>query len=136
MKKLNNYYLFKVYKMSNLRHINFKAKPVPINQLEYTPSAKLYTYYQVCQFKNPFTDKHDIRKVVFDESGEIKKVYERQYEGSEVKKFVKSNNNNKYRIFPVREMSMVGYPSSGELLEVCSSLVNNDCKQYDYFLLN
>lgn len=118
--------------MSNLKHIKFKSPNVPINQLHYEPSSKLYTYYQICQFKNPFGEKYDVRKVIFNECGEIKKIYERQYGASEIKDFLKSNVQNKYRMYPVREIGLLGYPSSGELLEVCSSLINNDNKEYDY----
>lgn len=118
--------------MSHLKHIKFGTPPVPINQLEYAPSAKLYTYYQICQFKNPFNEKYDTRKVVFNECGEIKKIYERQYKGSEIKQFLKSNIQNKYRMYPTREISSVAPPNSGELLEVCSALVNNNCNCYDY----
>lgn len=122
--------------MSHLKNIKFGTPPVPINQLEYSPSVKLYTYYQICQYKTPFNEKYDTRKVVFNECGEIKKTYERQYKGSEIKQFLKSNLNNKYSMYPVREISSVGFPSSGELMQVCSSLVNNDCQQYDYSRIN
>ena len=126
-------YLNNIYKsMSHLKNIKFGTPPVPINQLEYAPSAKLYTYYQICQFKNPFNEKYDTRKVVFNDCGEIKKIYERQYNGSELKPFLKSNIQNKYRMYPAREISSVAAPNSGELLEVCSTLVNNDCNCYDY----
>lgn len=118
--------------MSHLKNIKFGTKPVPINQLEYVPSIKLYTYYQICQYKNPITEKYDTRKVIFNECGEIKKIYERQYNRSEIKNFLKSNLNNKYIMYPAREISSVGKPSCGELMQVCSSLVNNNCKQYDY----
>jgi len=122
--------------MSQLKNIKFGTPNVPIHQLEFSTNVKLYTFYQICKYKNPFSEKYDTRKIVFNESGEIKKIYERQHTGLEIKDFVKSNFQNKYIIYPTKEISSVGYPNSGELLQICSSLVNNDCKQYDYLRIS
>lgn len=118
--------------MSHLKHIKFQSSKKPASELCYNPESKLYTFYQICQFKNPFTGKYDTRKIVFNEQGEIKKTYERQYKASEVEKFMKHKIQNKYRMYPVKEISCVGYPNIADMLEVCSSLINNSCTMYEY----
>lgn len=118
--------------MSHIQNIKFGNKQVPIHQFEYSPGAKLFTFYQICQYKNPLTEQYNTRKIVFNECGEIKKVYERQYKKSEIKDFLRSNLQNKYKIYPTIDISSVGFPNPGELLQICSSLANNNCKQYDY----
>lgn len=118
--------------MSNFKHIKFTQRVKPIHELCYTPDAKLYTFYQICQFKNPFTGKYDTRKIIFNEQCEIKKTYERQYKSHELEKFLKNCPQNKYKMYPVKEITCVSLPNSSNMLEVHSSLINNECQTYDY----
>jgi hypothetical protein len=118
--------------MSNLKHIKFGKPVIPINELAFNPNNKHYTFYQICQFKHPFTGKYDTRKIIFDSTGDIKKVYERQYKSTEVEKFLKSNSQNKYSMYPVKEISTIGYPNIAEMMAVCSDLINNSCQNYEH----
>lgn len=94
-------------------------------------NIQLHTYYQVCQFKNS-NGMHETRKIVFNTKGEILKVYERRYTNSEINRFLKSSLQNKYCVYPVRNIEMIGLPNSGVLLMANSSLIDNQCKEYDY----
>lgn len=98
----------------------------------YKPEKRLDTYYQVCQFKNPYTKKYSTRKVVFNEYGEILKMYEKEYESKELKEFMRHHKRNKFKLFPTNDIKLVDLPNSSDMVQVQSELLNNNCKEYGY----
>lgn len=106
-----------------------------MSKMYYKPSQIKNSYYQICQFKNPSTNLYETRKVIFNENYEIIKSYERSYEKDYLEKFMKTNKETKYKIYPVSYIKYVSYPNSAELHISHSSLVNND-NFNDFFEIN
>lgn len=102
------------------------------DEYEYNPKKEVATFYQICQMKDPKTELYSIRKTLFNEKGEILKYYEKGYSYSRVDKFIKNTNQNKFKIYPVFDIKLIGLPCKGNLLEAKSNLLNNDNLEYDY----
>ncbi len=100
--------------------------------LEYQPKKEVRTFYQVCQMKNPKTGKYTIRKVIFDEAGNIMKVFEKEYSFDRTQKFMQNNRENKYKMFPVYDISLIALPGASCVLEERSELLNNKHTDYDF----
>ena len=97
----------------------------------YKPKQRIDTYYQICQFKNQFTKKYGTRKVVFNELGEILKVYEKEYSTKKLESFMKHHRKNKYKIFPTNDINIVDLPNGADIICSCSELINNTHVEYD-----
>jgi len=96
----------------------------------YNPDHRIDTYYQICQFKNKFTGHFGVRKIVFNEHGEILKIFENEHSGKKIEQFMKSHRQTKFKLFPVNDISYVDLPNGNDMTEVQSELLNNNCKSY------
>lgn len=103
-----------------------------MSKMYYKPEKIKNSYYQICQFKNPTTNKYETRKVIFNENHEIIKLYERSYDKDYLEKFMKTNKTSKYKIYPVAYIKYVSYPNSNDMYESYSSLINNN-NSNDFF---
>jgi len=110
--------------MDNIKFINNDDNMI------YKPEKYTDSYYQFCQFKNPFSNLYETRKIVFNEMGQILKVFVKPYSGSVIKKFMKQHACNKFKLFPVREIKYVELPNTSDLLIAHSSLINNRVTEY------
>ncbi len=99
---------------------------------ELEPKKQINTYYQICQFKNKFTKKYETRKIIFDESGEILKIFEREYNHDELDKFIKHHRQNKFKMYPTNDISLIELPTTTDIICCQSELLNNDNSDYDY----
>lgn len=102
------------------------------NDMVYNPEKRKDTFYQFCQFKNPYTGEYGSRKVVFNELGSILKVYEKEYPAEKIETFIKKHNFNKYKMFPVNNIQYVEMPNANDMTELQSELLNNNVKSYGY----
>jgi hypothetical protein len=102
------------------------------NNMLYCPDKRIDTYYQICQFKNPFTNKYGTRKIFFDEYGNILKTFEKEHSSDNINKFIKYHKENKFKIFPVKDISTIDLPNGNDMIEVQSELLNNNNKEYNY----
>lgn len=100
------------------------------DELLYNPQKFTDSYYQICQFKNPFTKLYETRKIIFNQNGDILQMFERSYKLDDLEKFMKSHKTNKYKMFPTKEMSEVALPAVHDMLETRSELLNNNSKKY------
>lgn len=98
----------------------------------YNPEHKLTSFYQICGFKNPRTNKYPLRKLIFNEHGEIVKKYEKEYKEEILDKFMEKSRTNKYKIYPTYDLSLISEPKIDEILNSQSELLNNDYREYDY----
>lgn len=94
------------------------------DELVYNPEHRIDTYYQICKYKNEFTNKYQTRKIVFNEHGEILDVFEREHSLKSLEKFMKQHNPMKYKIFPTNDISIVSSPNTADMLYVRSELLN------------
>jgi hypothetical protein len=106
------------------------------DEMIYKPIKRIDTYYQLCQYKNPFTREYGTRKIIFNEQGAILKIYEKEYSKKKVEEFVKHHKINKYKIYPVCDIKTVDLPSGNDMTETISSLLNNNCTEYGYASIN
>ena len=96
----------------------------PLTEHKYT------TFYQICQIRNPFTKKYETRKTVFDKGGKIVKYFENEYCSKDIKKFMQVAKPNKYRIYSVQNISMIGLPGGGDMMMASSELTNGGAERY------
>lgn len=92
----------------------------------YMPKKKISTYYQICQFKSKFTKLYDTRKIVFNELGDILKIYERSYTYDELSTFMKHHRQNKFKIYPVNDVQQIEMPSTADIICCESELLNGN----------
>ena len=105
-------------------------KFVKNNENNYNPDKRIDTFYQICKFKNPYTKLHELRKIFFDETGDILKISIKSYDANTIKSFIKCHNLNKYKIYPVIYIEHVDLPNKNDMTEVRSDLLNNTEKEY------
>ena len=98
----------------------------------YKPEPALHKYYQVCAFKNPTTNKYDVRKFIVNEKGEFVSVTKRKYNETQYTKFFKEHRQNEYKLFATYNLDFIDYPKTGDIFMSQSSILNNDYTQYDY----
>jgi len=103
-----------------------------VDEYQYCPKKEINSFYQICQFKNPYTDKYCIRKVIFNEHGEILKTFEKEYYKCIVDKFMKKNKQNKFSVYPVSDIKYVDLPDPASILGAKSELLNNTFTEYDF----
>lgn len=111
--------------------IKFKKSFEDDEEMVYNPEKKIGSYYQICKFKAKFTKKYQTRKIIFNEYGDILKIYEREYSLGQLEKFMKHHRSNKYKIHPTYDISIVSPPTSADFICVRSELLNNNNKEYD-----
>jgi hypothetical protein len=102
------------------------------NTMLYNPDKRIDTYYQLCQFKNPYTGHYGTRKIIFNEKGDILKMYEKEYNKTKLEEFVKHHRQNKFKIYPVSEIQMVSLPNGNDMMETQSELLNNKHTEYGH----
>ena len=91
---------------------------------EFNPDKHLYSFYQVCQFRNNYSKKYEVRKVVFDQNGEIIKTFEKGYPKSKLSNFLKIQTPQKYALYPVANLSLIDLPNPNNLFGASSELLN------------
>ena len=111
--------------MDNVKFIKKSAEFI------YTPEKNTDTYYQFCQYKNPLTDMYGYRKIVFNQDFKILKSMECVCTKKQMTKFAKSHRINKYRSYPTTDIVHIGIPNPAEMIQVRSSLLNNNITEYD-----
>lgn len=99
---------------------------------ELNPKKELNTYYQICQFKNQFTKKYKTRKIIFNEVGEILKIFEREYKFDELDNFIKHHRQNKFKMYPTNDIGSIELPTTTDIICCKSELLNNNNQNYDY----
>jgi hypothetical protein len=117
--------------MSN-KNYNFNKS----SDMEYNPEKYNKSFYQICQIKNEHTNKHGLRKIIFNEQLEVLKIYEKEYPKHRINKFIEMNKNNKFKIYPVSDISLVGIPKQNDMFESQSELLNNSCTVYGNMTAN
>jgi hypothetical protein len=131
MKKVNfkndNNFKNNTNKLKNVSELDFSSSKIKFvgetaDDLEYKPSAFKDSFYQICQYKDPKTNMHKVRKVIFDEKYEPIGIFEKEYNTKIIKNFIKKSNNNKYKIYPINELSYLAPPNSSDFMCVHSDL--------------
>lgn len=115
----------------NKSKIVFKTSGEKNNLDDFEPKKQINTYYQICQFKNKFTKKYQTRKIIFNELGNILKIYEKEYDNDKINNFIKHHRQNKYKIYPYYEIKDVQLPNTTDIICCQSDLLNNNSQPID-----
>jgi len=91
-------------------------------EFEYKPEPRQFSFYQICQF--PMDKQYSVRKIIYDETGEIVNYRESKLKKSVLEKFLKSCPECKYTIYPAYDLGVVGFPVSDEILVAQSHILN------------
>ncbi len=110
---------------------NFITKPSQQNELQYNPAPTITKFYQVCLFKNPWSNKYHIRKITFDEMGKCHDVSEHRLSNSQFEKFKKKYKSNQYKCYSTHSLNEIKFPTGGEMLIAESNLLG-DTQNGDY----
>lgn len=94
------------------------------SDFEFNPKKQLFSFYQICQFKNEQTNKYEVRKVIFNEYGEIIKAYEKGYPKFRLDKFIEQNKPNKFKMYPVATIKLISLPDPSNIFGASSELLN------------
>lgn len=89
----------------------------------YKPDARQFTFYQICQFA--INGQYSIRKLIYNEIGELINYKEAKLKKEKIKKFIKKCPSYKYSIYSVYNLDNVGFPNSDEILTANSQILNN-----------
>jgi hypothetical protein len=89
----------------------------------YKPEERRFSFYQICQFS--IDDKHRVRKIIYDEFGEMVEKREKWLAKERVNKFLKKCPKYKYTIYPSYDLDVVGYPEDNEILTAKSQILND-----------
>ena len=88
----------------------------------YQPNSRQFSFYQICQFA--IDQKYKVRKVIFNELGEMLSYTEKYIEKNVLNNFVKKCPKFKYTIYPAYDLDIVGFPDSYEILTAQSHILN------------
>lgn len=89
----------------------------------YKPDEHQFTFYQICQFS--IDKKYNIRKLFYNEYGNLVKNKESYMKKDKLNKFIKKCPKYKYTIYPAYNLDVVGYPEDNEILTAQSHILNN-----------
>jgi hypothetical protein len=92
-----------------------------------------FTFYQIAQFKNPYTNLYEVRKVVMDKDGNVVHTFDKQYTKEILEKYMQNNPNSKFSVYPVYDIGLVGLPSSTEICILLSPLINAEVDMKNNF---
>ena len=94
------------------------------DEFAYNPDKQTYVFYQICQFKNPKTNKHDVRCVTFNEHSDIINTEEYVCSSKYCDIIISKCNINEYKLYSTYDLNLVGLPQMDDLLRLQSSLLN------------
>lgn len=92
-------------------------------ECEYNPEKMEFTFYQICQFA--IDKQYHIRKIVYNELGEMVRYKEAKLKKTKLEKFLKGSPEYKYTLYPTYNLDIVGYPQANEILMAKSQILNN-----------
>ena len=81
-----------------------------------------FSFYQICQFS--VDKKYAIRKIIYDENGDMVEFRENKLKKDIIDKFLKKSPKYKYTIYPTYELDVIGFPEAKEILLASSKILN------------
>ena len=108
-----------------LNNTNFKfTSKSTQDDLVYNPPQKIFKYYQLCSFKNPWNSKFHIRRFIMNERNEFVSIDENYIDAKKYERFVRSHKLNEYKLYNVYDLNHVAYPSMGEITIIQSPILD------------
>jgi len=97
------------------------------DSLTYTPVPAIYSFYQLCSFKND-DNLYGVRRCKFDEKGQIINIDQKLLTYAQCKRITSTQRVNTYKIYPYNDVSLIDYPQPADLIGTWSELLNSDEK--------
>ena len=83
----------------------------------------MLTFYQIAQFKNPYSHLYSVRKIVINDAGEIVHTFDKEYPREKIEEYIRTHQTIKYCMYPVYDLGLVG-PPTDQIAHINSSLLN------------
>jgi hypothetical protein len=119
----------------NNRYI-FVNKKTEQDIMTYNPEPKLFSYYQLCLFRNPDTKRYHCKKYIVNQDLEFKKITNHKLSEEQFKKFLKTKNPNQYKLYSTYDDKLFNTPHVSEICQAQSLLINANNKEYDFMEFN
>lgn len=87
------------------------------------PDERQFSFYQICQFS--VDKKYMVRKLIYDEYGELLTYRESRLKKDILNKFIKKCSKHKFTIYPAYDLDVVGFPEPKEILIANSHILND-----------
>jgi len=116
-------------KCVSLLELNMQQKTFSITTnkediYDYTILPQQFTFYQICHFD--IDKKHNVRKIVFDETDNIVKCTESWITKKVLNNFIKGSPKYKYLIYPSYDLKQIQMPDGSDILLAKSNLLKNN----------
>jgi hypothetical protein len=105
------------------RKFNFKT--VQENQLTFNPEPQIYKFYQICGFKNPWTNKYSVRKCLINENGVILESSVKKYSTDKYNALIKNCKQNEHKVYNTFDIELIDLPNGEDISGTRSELLNN-----------
>lgn len=89
-------------------------------------SLKVTRYYQICTFKDPYSNKYNARRFVTNVNNEFVDIKNIRINDRQFKKIMDLIPSNKYKLFSTYSLDHIPYPSFSDILTAQSDMLCSD----------
>jgi len=111
-------------------HKEQKLPSIPTNiKLTFTennidiPNEQIFSFYQICKY--PVDKNYNIRKIIYNEHGEMKSYKTGKIKLDKLKSFMTATQCFKYSVYPTYNFSNVKFPEPHVISILTSNILNN-----------
>jgi hypothetical protein len=94
------------------------------DEFTYKPKKIISRFYQICSFKDPKTNKYNVRCVYFNELNEVLGIKEQGCSGKRCNKIINSSSDSEYKMYHTYDLDYVELPDIDDLMKSQSPLLN------------
>jgi len=109
-----------------IMNTNYKFVSKSNDDYRYNPAKKLFKYYQLCSFKNPYNNKHHIKRFVINHMNEFVSIDEKYIDAKQYMKFIKTHRLNEYKLHNAYDLNNIANPGMGEITIILSPILQTD----------
>lgn len=98
----------------------------------FTPSfnsIKVTRYYQICIFKNIYTNKYHVRSFIINSNNEFVNIKNLQLTDKQYKRLLELVTPNQFKTFATFSLDHIDYPCFSDILTAQSEIL---CENYNY----
>lgn len=100
---------------------NFKLE-TQSEDIIHKQDTRQFSFYQICQF--PIEKRYAIRKLIYNEDGELQRYSEKKLKKDLLDKFLKGCPPYKLTLYSAYELDTIGFPNAGDILMARSQILN------------
>lgn len=87
-------------------------------------------FYQLASF--PYDNRYHLRRFVLNGKNEFVHIQNFYLSKRQYKKFLLKKKNYQYKLYPVYDLDVAGYPTSGDIQMAKSSILSQNNEYYGY----